>query len=81
MKEILLVYVSMLGNIEVIVDLIEEELVKYGLYVKWVEVYDIDVFDFVFVEFIIFGVYMWGDGELSDDFLDFYDEMDDIDFS
>ena len=27
------------------------------------------------------GSYTWGDGELPDDFLDFYDEMEDIDLA
>jgi flavodoxin I len=81
MKEILLAYASMSGNTEAIADLIEEELVKHGLHVKRAEVYDIDASDLVSTESIIFGAYTWGDGELPDDFLDLYDEMDDIDLS
>jgi len=81
MKEILLAYASMSGNTEAIADLIEEELVKHGLHVKRAEVYDIDTSDLVSAESIIFGAYTWGDGELPDDFLDLYDEMDDIDLS
>ncbi|MEH6984608.1 flavodoxin [Priestia megaterium] len=81
MKEILLAYASMSGNTEAIADLIEEELVKHGLHVKRAEVYDIDASDLISAESIIFGAYTWGDGELPDDFLDLYDEMDDIDLS
>jgi len=81
MKEILLAYASMSGNTEAIADLIEEELVKHGLHVKRAEVYDIDASDLVSAESIIFGAYTWGDGELPDDFLDLYEEMDDIDLS
>ncbi|MBE2974477.1 flavodoxin [Priestia megaterium] len=81
MKEILLAYASMSGNTEAIADLIEEELVKHRLHVKRAEVYDIDASDLVSAESIIFGAYTWGDGELPDDFLDLYDEMDDIDLS
>ncbi|MET3086234.1 flavodoxin [Priestia megaterium] len=81
MKEILLAYASMSGNTEAIADLIEEELVKHGLHVKRAEVYDIDASDLVSAESIIFGAYTWGDGELPDDFLDLYDEMDDIELS
>jgi len=81
MKEILLAYASMSGNTEAIADLIEEELVKHGLHVNRAEVYDIDASDLVSAESIIFGAYTWGDGELPDDFLDLYDEMDDIDLS
>ncbi|MFF2595887.1 flavodoxin [Priestia megaterium] len=81
MKKILLAYASMSGNTEAIADLIEEELVKHGLHVKRAEVYDIDASDLVSAESIIFGAYTWGDGELPDDFLDLYDEMDDIDLS
>ncbi|MED3849720.1 flavodoxin [Priestia megaterium] len=81
MKEILLAYASMSGNTEAIADLIEEELVKHGLHVKRAEVYDIDASELVSAESIIFGAYTWGDGELPDDFLDLYDEMDDIDLS
>ncbi|MEH7327810.1 flavodoxin [Priestia megaterium] len=81
MKEILLAYASMSGNTEAIADLIEEELVKHGLHVKRAEVYDIDASDLISAESIIFGAYTWGDGELPDDFLDLYEEMDDIDLS
>ncbi|MFP7734325.1 flavodoxin [Priestia aryabhattai] len=81
MKEILLAYASMSGNTESIADLIEEELVKHGLHVKRSEVYDIDASDLVSAESIILGAYTWGDGELPDDFLDLYDEMDNMDFS
>jgi flavodoxin I len=81
MKEILLAYASMSGNTESIADLIEEELAKHGLHVTRSEVYDIDASDLVSAESIIFGAYTWGDGELPDDFLDLYDEMDNIDFS
>lgn len=30
---------------------------------------------------IILGAYTWGDGDLPDDFLDFYDAMDSIDLT
>lgn len=30
---------------------------------------------------VLLGAYTWGDGELPDEFLDFYEEMDELDLS
>ncbi|WP_155009659.1 flavodoxin domain-containing protein, partial [Priestia megaterium] len=74
MKEMLVGYGSMSGKTEAIADLMEEELVKDGLDVKGREVYEIDGWEVVLGECIMFGGYRWGDGEVGDDFLDLYDE-------
>ncbi|TYR82054.1 flavodoxin [Priestia megaterium] len=81
MEDVLLVYASMSGNTEAIADIIEEVLKEHSVNVRRAEVYEIDTRDIESVPHIIFGSYTWGDGELPDDFLDFYDEMDEIDFT
>lgn len=81
MKEVLLAYASMSGNTEAIADVIEEVLIEEKLAVHRLEVFDLTPEDIRNFDHIILGSYTWGDGELPDEFLDFYDEMDDIDFS
>ncbi len=80
-NKVLLAYASMSGNTEAIADVIEEVLVEEKLTVNRLEVFDLTPEDIRDFDYIILGSYTWGDGELPDEFLDFYDEMDDIDFS
>lgn len=71
----------MLGNIEVMVDLIEKGFQEVEVEVDCFEVMDIDnVQLFNDYDYIIMGIYMWGDGDLFDEFLDFVEDMDEIDF-
>nr|WP_295970857.1 flavodoxin [uncultured Bacillus sp.] len=82
MAKIVLIYASMSGNTE----MMAEEVVK-GIREAGEEVKVIDVMNGVFAkelldfDGIILGSYTWGDGELPDDFLDFFEEMDSIDLT
>ena len=80
MSKIVLIFASMSGNTE----MMAEAVVK-GIQEAGEEVEVIDVMNGVFAkellnyDGILLGSYTWGDGELPDDFLEFYEEMDEID--
>ncbi|MBM7704820.1 flavodoxin [Metabacillus iocasae] len=78
MSNVLLIYASMSGNTEAIADILEEELIKENINVTRKEVFEVDVNDLNKFNYILLGAYTWGDGELPDEFLDFYDDMESI---
>ncbi|ATH91231.1 flavodoxin [Bacillus glycinifermentans] len=81
MGNVLLVYASMSGNTEAMADLIEKGLLEGGAEVDRHEAMDIDASLFNDYRHIVLGAYTWGDGDLPDEFLDLYEEMEDLDFS
>ncbi|MFC0270728.1 flavodoxin [Metabacillus herbersteinensis] len=81
MSKVLLVYASMSGNTEAIADLLEKSLIESGVEVKKVEAFDADLSLFEEYKSILLGAYTWGDGDLPDEMLDLYEEMDDHNFS
>ena len=76
-----IIYASMSGNTEAIADLIEKGLKEAGAEAEKFEAMDIDGSVFTEYNHLLIGAYTWGDGELPDEMLDLYDEMDDYDFS
>ena len=68
----------MTGNTEELAELIEEGIRKAGGSVEIKDILEADVTDLHNYDGILLGAYTWGDGELPDEFLDFYDEMDQI---
>lgn len=76
-----IIYASMSGNTEAIADLIEKGLSSAGAESEKFEAMDINATIFTEYDHFLIGAYTWGDGELPDEMLDFYDEMDDYDFS
>lgn len=81
MNTFLVLYASMSGNTEGIAKLIEEGIMEAGGQVELKEIMDAKPEDLLDYEGILLGSYTWGDGELPDEFLDFYDEMDGLDLS
>jgi flavodoxin I len=82
MGKIMIVYASMSGNTEAIADYIAEGIESEGLQVDKKEVLDVSAAEMNDYDAVILGAYTWGDGELPDEFLDFYDELAaDIDLS
>ena len=77
----LILYASMSGNTEAIADLIEESFKSEGIQVDRLEALDADASDMLTYDTILLGAYTWGDGELPDEFLDIYDEMEQMDLS
>lgn len=82
MSEIIMVFASMTGNTEEMANAIAEGIRESG---KELEINDIieiptasklEAFDG-----ILLGSYTWGEGDLPDEFLDIYEEMEEIDLS
>lgn len=78
MSRIIIVFASMTGNTEEMADAIAEGLKEAGIEPVVKNVIDTNAEEITHYDGIILGSYTWGDGDLADDFLDFYDEMDDI---
>ncbi|NSL50221.1 flavodoxin [Calidifontibacillus erzurumensis] len=79
MARIIMIYASMTGNTEMMANAVAEGVREAG---EDIDVVDImegpDAHDLESYEGILLGAYTWGDGDLPDDFLDFYDEMSNI---
>ncbi|WP_416148429.1 flavodoxin [Salipaludibacillus sp. HK11] len=81
MTKVLLVYASMSGNTEEMADFIEKGLLKAGMEVNKQEVVDIDASEMEDYSHIMLGAFTWGDGDLPDEFLDFHEDMEEMDLS
>lgn len=81
MEKILMVYCSMTGNTETIAGLVEEGITESGFDVVRKDVLEVDAHEINDYETVILGSYTWGDGEIPDEFLDFYDEILGLDFT
>ena len=79
--KILVLYASLTGNTESMAEAVAEGVKAAGAEPVLKEVMDVRVADLLAYEGFIFGSYTWGDGELPDEFLDFYDDLDDVDLS
>lgn len=78
MAKVLLVFASMTGNTEEMADSIAAGLTDAGLVVVQKSVMDANASEMLEYDGVVLGAYTWGDGELPDEFLDFYEEMDEV---
>ncbi len=76
MAKVVLVYGSTTGNTEVLSEHVAAGLKQAGADVTVMNVTDTGVDELIDYDAIVFGCSTWGDGELQDDFIDFYDGMD-----
>lgn len=76
MSKIIMVFASMTGNTKEMADLIAEGVREEEIALEVVEVLDANASDLQEYDGILLGAYTWGDGDLPDEFLDFYDDMD-----
>ncbi|MCS7459271.1 flavodoxin [Paenibacillus doosanensis] len=81
MSKIIMVFASMTGNTEDMADAIAEGVQEAGAELDQKNVIDVNAGVLEEYEGILLGAYTWGDGDLPDEFLDFYEEMDDLDLS
>ena len=77
----LMVYASMTGNTEEIANLIGDGIIQAGAVVDQKDILEADAADLQYYDGILLGAYTWGDGDIPDEFLDFYEEMDTLDLS
>lgn len=75
MANIIMVYASMTGNTEEMAEEIAKGIRDIGGVVDVKSVMDAEASELEQYDAILLGAYTWGDGELPDEFLDFYEEM------
>ena len=76
-----IVYASMTGNTEEIADIVASKLEELGHNVEVDECTTVDATDFEDVDIAIVASYTYGDGDLPDEIVDFYEELQDVDLS
>lgn len=82
MAQALIVYASLTGNTEEIADITAELLEEKGVDVDVVDCVQSDPVDFEEYDYCIVGSYTYGvDGDLPDEIMDFYDELEEIDLT
>ncbi|WP_442602847.1 flavodoxin [Paenibacillus sp. KN14-4R] len=81
MENVIMVYASLSGNTETMADEVAAGIRGQGGQLTVCEAYNANAADLLQYDGIVLGAYTWGDGELPDDFLDFFEELDDIDLT
>ncbi len=76
-----IVYASLTGNNEEIADIIAEALEDLGLDVEVNECTDVDADEFEDADLCIVATYTYGDGDLPDEIVDFYDDLRELDLN
>lgn len=78
MKKYILIYTSMTGNTEEMAEIISEAIKNEGDEVVMKDVITADPEELEAHEGFLLGAYTWGDGDIPDEFLDIYDELDSL---
>lgn len=76
-----IVYASMTGNDADMADILEEDLQDLGFDVETSEAEFTDASDYLSSDLCIFITYTYGEGTMTDDIADFYDQLKDLDLS
>lgn len=76
-----IVYASMTGNNEDMAEILEEDLQDYGFDVENNDVSFADASDYLDSDLCIFVTYTYGEGKMTDEIADFYDQLKDLDLS
>lgn len=79
MSGIIVVFASLTGNTEDMATSIVKGIKEAGIEPVVKNVDEVKAADLALYHGIVLGAYTWGDGELPDEFLDFYDELDEVD--
>lgn len=77
----IIVYASMTGNTELIARTLAKQLTDFGENVQVKDAIGTFADELPSFERILIGSYTWGDGDLPDELLDFYDELKTTDLS
>ena len=76
-----IVYASMTGNTEEIADIVGNKFEELGHTVEVDECTTVDAADFEDADVAIVASYTYGDGELPDEIVDFYEDLADVDLT
>ncbi len=81
MANFIMVYTSMTGNTKAMADGLAEGIRKAGYDVRMEESDDFDAKELENYDGILVGTYTWGGGELPDEMLDFYEDLENVNLS
>ncbi|MGX7131482.1 flavodoxin [Enterococcus songbeiensis] len=76
-----IVYASMTGNTEEIADIVAEAMENLAIDVEINECTQVDADEFEDADICILATYTYGDGELPDEIVDFYEDLQELDLS
>lgn len=76
-----IVYASLTGNTEEIADVVCEALEDLGLDVEMNECTQVDAADFEDADICVVATYTYDDGNLPDEIIDFYEELQELDLT
>lgn len=76
-----IVYASMTGNTEEIADIVVDKLRELGVDVDVDECTTVDADEFQDVDIAVVASYTYGDGDLPDEIVDFYEDLKDLDLT
>lgn len=81
MAKIIIVFASLTGNTEEMANLVAKGVEKAGITPVVRQLPDVAATEILDYDGILLGSYTYGDGDLADEFFDFYKEMDDLDLA
>ncbi|MBO1308247.1 flavodoxin [Enterococcus sp. 669A] len=76
-----IVYASMTGNTEEIADIVAEALENLNIEVEVDECTQVDAEDFQDADICVVATYTYGEGDLPDEIVDLYEELQELDLS
>lgn len=76
MASFMMIYTSMTGNTKAMAEAIAAGIREAGYAVEMLDAFEADPSFLDDCDGFLIGTYTWGGGELPDDFLDFYEELD-----
>jgi len=76
MPRAIIVYGSTTGSTELLAGYVAKGMNEAGVDVTVLNVTDVDVEELLDYDIIFLGSSTWGEGELQDDFIGFYDDME-----
>ena len=81
MTKALIIYTSLTGNTEEICDILSDALESHGVSVEMKNCNQADAEEFQDADICLVGSYTYGDGEIPDEMLDLYEDLEDLDLS
>ncbi|NJP39044.1 flavodoxin [Alkalicoccus luteus] len=78
---VLLVYATLSGHTEELAELIKDRLEEADITVDVKEAYEAEPHEFASYDLVIIGTYTFGDGDIPDDVIDFYEELQQTDLT
>ncbi|MEK3890296.1 flavodoxin [Bacillus sp. FSL K6-3431] len=79
MGNVLLIYTSSTGNTELMADMMIAALQKANLHLSVKDAFDVEPKELLHYDGILIGTYTWDGGVIPDEFMDFYEELDEFD--